>query len=105
MWQEGAGGAIASAAHAGAVVNVDCGSCNPHTVAKAIGVASDATPISFAAGQLRVGSCSDACLNGGEGPATPPCKEGEEYLPDAQAQLDSCAAPTTQGWQRTLVLG
>jgi hypothetical protein len=103
MWQEGAGGAIASHAHAGAVINVDCGSCDAHTVAKAIAIASDATPIAFAAGQLHVSSCSDACLNGGEGPATPPCKDGEEFLPNAQTQLESCASPSTQGWQRTVV--
>ena len=85
------------------LLQIDCGGCNPHTVAKAIAVSSDATSIVFKAGQLAVSVCQGVCLNGGQGPAVPPCKDGEDYLPNAQLQLEPCASGDTQGWTRTVV--
>ena len=105
LWNEHSNGNIESVFHAGACINIDCNSCSSHTVAKIIACDSS-TAVAYSSnnnGQLGVNICSSMCLNYGVGPAVPPCKQGEEYLPNVQIQLDSCKNTDTQGWQRIVV--
>lgn len=44
---------------------------------------------------------STLCLNGGQGPVTPPCNHAEEYIP-TQVNIDLCSEATTSGWQRVV---
>jgi hypothetical protein len=89
-------------------VNVDCDKCAAHTVAK-LTVCSDAVAFSYspATGQLQFtgSSCSGPgmCLDGGEGPAEPPCEPGEFYMPQGQAQLLACGAQGTGVWKVVLL--
>jgi hypothetical protein len=59
-------------------------------------------PVSSAnGGQLvyAVNSGATMCLNGGQGPVTPPCNSQEPFI-EAQVNIDDCSAPTTSGWAR-----
>lgn len=99
------GGQLSSWANgvASTVVNVDCNSCAPRSVAKLHTGTGSPASLTFSGGQLNY-ACPGAphgplCLNGGEGVPTPPCGR-EPHLPD-QVQVDSCGAPGTTGWVRT----
>ena len=100
MWEELGAGVVASAAFPDACLAVDCHFSTPHTTVKAAPCSmASATAFAPAEGQLQVPG--GVCLNGGQGPATPPCKPGEWYRAD-QIQVDSCAESTTTGWIRLL---
>ena len=85
---------LASLGVPGACINVDCDKCEPHRVAK-LADCSNAVPFAFnaSAGTLAYtgGGCSGLCLDGGEGPAVPPCEPGEFFMSEGQAQLTPCA--------------
>ena len=87
-------------------LSVDCDYCNEHTVTK-LYACHGASSITFNATsqQLLINDCPNnrMCLNNGNGPAIPPCKAGEEYLPNTQLQLANCTNPDTQGWERIVV--
>jgi hypothetical protein len=81
-------------------VNIDCDATKPGTVAKLLGLASGGwNDIGLnGAGQLEWAG-TGMCLDGGEGPAIPPCGAGEATAPQ-QITVQPCAAAATTGWTR-----
>lgn len=103
-WIERADGSLESQLHAGNCANIDCNSCNAHTVAKAIACES-AAPLEWRGSSLAVTSCAEGnmCLDDGStGAPNPPCKSGEQFLA-TQVTLASCAIAAAQGWTRIVV--
>lgn len=89
-------------------INIDCNSGTPHAVAKCLYVpgGGSGNPIAFSAasnGQLvyTSNSGSTLCLNGGQGPVTPPCNSAENFIA-TQVNIDLCSNPSTTGWTRIL---
>lgn len=106
VWDDGLGFVAPLPAYGPAAnIDLDCTECVAHRVLKLLGAAGPDTPIAYANGQLVL-TCSDGatvmCLNGGQGPITPPCNSDEFYVQD-QIQIDDCSAPSTQGWTRVVV--
>jgi hypothetical protein len=107
---------LTNAANASNAVNVDCNKCAPNTVTKSMSsgesdafvfLPSGGTGGSLV-GSLSIASCGtgDAamCLNGGQGPAVPPCDPGEFYMPTGQLQLESCSSPDAKWvWEMRVV--
>ena len=94
---DGAAGAVMSGALEGAPagLDVDCDSAAPHALVKLL--ASGFNDFVFEGGRLQK-SGTGACLNTGQGPATPPCgPKSEVWLPN-QVQLAACADASAQGW-------
>lgn len=99
-----AGGApltLASAAVPGTCINVDCDQCEAHRVAK-LAACDDAVPFVFNASSAQLayvgGACEGLCLDGGEGPAVPPCEPGEFFMSEGQAQLLPCGDAAAGVW-------
>ena len=96
-------------------IAVDCYSCVPNTVAKAVEEQQALpSPVMFipsgnndGTGSFQVCTTNNnitMCLNGGDGIPIPPCKAGEYYLLHGQILLEECSSSNAQNiWKITPV--